>query len=213
MLNIKSISTLLLLASSSLLVAARPGEYPTDKYPTDKYPTDKYPTDKYPTDKYPTDKYPTDKYPTDKYPTDKYPTDKYPTDKYPTDKYPTDKYPTDKYPVDDKHPIDKYPTHKKPKPQPAPVCGTCNPISGQNHCDITTSCINTGKRFHCACRAGYKASKDNDNINKQFRLPFKNFEYLVFTPESTECKILCDDNTKPANELCQEVPLYQQCEA
>ncbi|KAG5301184.1 yeast-phase specific protein yps-3 [Histoplasma ohiense] len=137
MLNIKSISTLLLLASSSLLVAARPGEYPTDKDPIDK----------------------------------------------------------------------------KPKPKPAPFCGTCNPISGKNHCDITTSCINTGKRFHCACRAGFKASKDNYDIYKQFRLPFKNFEFLVFTPEYTECDILCDDNTKPANELCQEVPLYKHCEA
>nr|AAA33384.1 yps-3 [Histoplasma capsulatum] len=136
MLNIKSISTLLLLASSSLLVAARPGEYPTDKDPIDK----------------------------------------------------------------------------KPKPKPAPFCGTCNPISGKNHCDITTSCINTGKRFHCACRAGFKASKDNYDIYKQFRLPFKNFEFLVFTPEYTECDILCDDNTKPANELCQEVPLYKHCE-
>ncbi|KLJ10675.1 hypothetical protein EMPG_13949 [Blastomyces silverae] len=206
MLNIKSVSTILLLASSSLLVAARPGaDYPTDKYPTDKYPTDKYPTDKYPTDKYPTDKYPTDNYPTDKY--DKYPTDKYPTDNKHDKHDQHDKH--DKYPIDNKHDWDdKHDKHDK-----APVCGTCNPISGKNHCDPTTSCINTGKRFHCACRAGYKASHDNKDIHKQFRLPFKNFEFLVFTPEKTECKILCDNNMKPANELCHEVPLRKDCKA
>ncbi|THC98440.1 hypothetical protein EYZ11_002099 [Aspergillus tanneri] len=68
---------------------------------------------------------------------------------------------------------------------PAPTCGTCNPLSGQNNCDITTSCINTGTRFHCACRAGYKASEDNNDITKQYRLNVPNYRFLVFTTEST----------------------------
>ncbi|KAK2782284.1 hypothetical protein FQN52_007004 [Onygenales sp. PD_12] len=102
--------------------------------------------------------------------------------------------------------------HIPPVNLPHPVCGTCNPLSGENYCDVTTSCINTGKRFHCACRAGYKATKDDHDIKKQFRLPFKNFEFLVFTPEHTECNVLCHDNTQPANKLCQEVPLMEHCE-
>ncbi|EEP82865.1 hypothetical protein UREG_07730 [Uncinocarpus reesii 1704] len=76
-----------------------------------------------------------------------------------------------------------------------PICPTCNPISGQNNCDPTTSCISTGKNFHCACRAGYKAFAGNDA--RQFRLPFKNYEFLVFTHEKTECNVLCKDYTQP----------------
>jgi hypothetical protein len=93
----------------------------------------------------------------------------------------------------------------------APTCGTCNPVSGQNHCDPTTSCINTGTRFHCACRAGYKASTNNKDITKQFRLPMKNYEFLVFTPEFTQCNTLCNEWFLPPPNLCNEVPLYKQC--
>lgn len=97
------------------------------------------------------------------------------------------------------------PAHRPPK------CGTCNPISGENHCDITTSCINTGTRFHCACRAGYKASKHNHDIGKQFRLNMKDYEFLVFTPESTECNTLCDNPYGMGPDLCAEVPIYDHC--
>ncbi|KAK2755506.1 hypothetical protein FQN54_006446 [Arachnomyces sp. PD_36] len=93
------------------------------------------------------------------------------------------------------------------------VCGTCNPISGQNNCDITTSCINTGKEFHCACRAGYKASKDNNDITKQFRLNFPHYEFLVFTPEHTVCDTLCDNHDGAGPDLCAEVPIYDKCTA
>ena len=93
-----------------------------------------------------------------------------------------------------------------------PKCGTCNPVSGQNSCDQTTSCINTGSTFHCACRAGYKASEANDDINQQFRLPMTNYEFLVFVPENTVCDTLCDDPTAAASELCQEVHLYDRCQ-
>ncbi|PGH11476.1 hypothetical protein AJ79_04851 [Helicocarpus griseus UAMH5409] len=92
------------------------------------------------------------------------------------------------------------------------VCGTCNPIAGKNYCDVTTSCINTGKHFHCACRAGYKATKYDDDKGKQFRLHFKNYEFLVFTPEHTKCDVLCDDPYAPADKLCHEVKLAD-CEA
>ncbi|KAE8148041.1 putative adhesin [Aspergillus avenaceus] len=95
-----------------------------------------------------------------------------------------------------------------PKP---PTCGTCNPISGQNNCDITTSCINTGTRFHCACRAGYKASKNNNDITKQFRLNVPGYSFLVFVPENTACNTLCDNQFGAGPNLCAEVPLQAQC--
>ncbi|KAJ5569768.1 uncharacterized protein N7459_009198 [Penicillium hispanicum] len=93
-----------------------------------------------------------------------------------------------------------------------PKCGTCNALSGQNSCDQTTSCINTGSTFHCACRAGYKASEANDDIHQQFRLPMPNYEFLVFVPENTVCNTLCDDPTAAPSELCNEVHLYSQCQ-
>ncbi|KNG85891.1 putative adhesin [Aspergillus nomiae NRRL 13137] len=93
-----------------------------------------------------------------------------------------------------------------------PVCGTCNPLSGQNNCDITTSCINTGTRFHCACRAGYKASTNNNDITKQFRLNIPNYQFLVFTPESTSCNTLCDNPFGAGPNLCAEVPIQNRCE-
>ncbi|OJJ01237.1 hypothetical protein ASPVEDRAFT_52234 [Aspergillus versicolor CBS 583.65] len=98
-----------------------------------------------------------------------------------------------------------------PNPRPPPKCGTCNPLSGENHCDITTSCINTGSRFHCACRAGYKASKRNHDISKQFRLAMPDYKFLVFTPESTECNTLCDSPYGASSQLCAEVPIYDRC--
>ena len=94
-----------------------------------------------------------------------------------------------------------------------PVCGTCNPISGQNHCDITTSCIDTGGEFHCACRAGYKASKDNKDVSEQFRLNFPHYEFLVFTPENTVCNTLCKNHYGAGPDLCAEVPIYDECTA
>ncbi|KAL3475808.1 hypothetical protein BJX99DRAFT_259066 [Aspergillus californicus] len=97
------------------------------------------------------------------------------------------------------------------KPTPAPTCGTCNPISGVNGCDVTTSCINTGARFHCACRAGYKASKKNNDITKQFRLAMPDYEFLVFTPEYTTCNTLCDNPYGASADLCNEVPIYNKC--
>ncbi|KAI9372085.1 hypothetical protein BJX61DRAFT_543033 [Aspergillus egyptiacus] len=96
-------------------------------------------------------------------------------------------------------------------PLPAPKCGTCNPLSGENHCDITTSCINTGTRFHCACRAGYKASKRNRDITKQFRLNMPDYQHLVFVPENTVCDTLCDNPYGYSAELCAEVPVYDRC--
>ncbi|KAL4743743.1 hypothetical protein BDV11DRAFT_177266 [Aspergillus similis] len=97
------------------------------------------------------------------------------------------------------------------KPTPPPTCGVCNPISGVNGCDITTSCINTGTRFHCACRAGYKASKKNNDVTKQFRLPMPDYEFLVFTPEYTTCDTLCDNPYGSSKDLCKEVPVYDKC--
>jgi hypothetical protein len=89
-------------------------------------------------------------------------------------------------------------------PKPKPPCGNCNLVSGENRCDITTSCINTGTSFHCACRAGYKASQNNNNVNQQFRLPMPNYKLLVFVPENTPCNTLCNNRMAPPNELCNE---------
>ncbi|GKZ40422.1 hypothetical protein AbraIFM66951_000186 [Aspergillus brasiliensis] len=94
---------------------------------------------------------------------------------------------------------------------PAPTCGTCNPLSGENHCDVTTSCINTGTRFHCACRAGYKASPRDNDITKQFRLNVPGYQFLVFTPEYTQCSTLCDNPFGASAQLCNEVPIYGGC--
>ncbi|KAJ5113206.1 adhesin [Penicillium angulare] len=96
------------------------------------------------------------------------------------------------------------------KPAP-PTCGTCNPVSGQNSCDITTSCINTGTSFHCACRAGYKASSHNNDIHEQFRLNMPDYKFLVFVPENTACDTLCDNPFGAPNTICQEVPTYSKC--
>ncbi|KAL4888951.1 hypothetical protein BDV59DRAFT_187595 [Aspergillus ambiguus] len=92
-----------------------------------------------------------------------------------------------------------------------PVCGTCNPLSGENNCDITTSCINTGSRFHCACRAGYKASQNNKDWSKQFRLNVPGYQFLVFTPENTVCDTLCDNPYGASPQLCAEVPIQKNC--
>jgi hypothetical protein len=94
-----------------------------------------------------------------------------------------------------------------PNPNPDPkstpgTCGTCNPISGLNGCDITTSCINTGSKFHCACRAGYKAGNGND-----FRLRMPNYEFLVFVPTGQTCNALCNNPYGYSPDLCKEVPL------
>ncbi|KAF7716217.1 Uncharacterized protein PECH_005116 [Penicillium ucsense] len=94
---------------------------------------------------------------------------------------------------------------------PYPTCGTCNPLSGQNSCDVTTSCINTGTTFHCACRAGYKASRADNDITSQYRLNMPNYEFLVFVPENTVCETPCDDPYAAPSELCCEVAQYDGC--
>lgn len=90
-------------------------------------------------------------------------------------------------------------------------CGTCNPISGLNKCDISTSCIATGGKFHCACRAGYKADASGSDITKHFRLPWDNYRHLVFVPENTACNTLCDNPHGFSPELCAEVEMRETC--
>ena len=110
-------------------------------------------------------------------------------------------------------PTSASPTNPPPK-DPAPTCGTCNPLSGSNNCDITTSCINTGEHFHCACRAGYKASADQEGENDhptQFRLQMPHYEFLVFVPENTACGTLCEDPFAGPAEVCREVPVFEGC--
>ncbi|CAP99309.1 hypothetical protein E8E15_010285 [Penicillium rubens] len=98
-------------------------------------------------------------------------------------------------------------------PTPWSQCGTCNPISGKNGCDPSTSCINTGTSFHCACRAGFKASQYDNDVYNQFRLPMPNYEFLVFVPEHTTCNTPCNDPYAAPSDLCKEVKLQHQCAA
>lgn len=102
-----------------------------------------------------------------------------------------------------------------PEPHPdshPPTCGTCTPLGGHNDCHPSTSCINTGKRFHCACRAGYKVKHaHDDDITHHFRLPVENYEFLVFTDPGEECNALCDEWTQPPPKLCSEVKLQEHC--
>ncbi|KAI1965821.1 hypothetical protein LOZ58_000721 [Ophidiomyces ophidiicola] len=90
-------------------------------------------------------------------------------------------------------------------------CGTCKPISGLNKCDISTSCIATGGKYHCACRAGFKANAPGNDISKHFRLPWDNYRHLVFVPENTPCNTLCDNPHGFSPQLCAEVKLRETC--
>lgn len=101
-------------------------------------------------------------------------------------------------------PANPNPNNPNPNPSNPSTCGTCNPISGLNYCDITTSCINTGANYHCACRAGYKAGNGND-----FRLRMPNYEFLVFVPTGQSCNALCNNPYGYGPELCREVPLLE----
>ena len=97
-----------------------------------------------------------------------------------------------------------------------PQCATCNPTSGLNQCDITTSCITTGQNDYCACRAGFKAvTSYTDDLNIQFRLNGGDFANRVYVPPNTPCDVLCDDPfAGPGpNGLCSEVPLAYTCVA
>lgn len=91
------------------------------------------------------------------------------------------------------------------------ACGTCNPISGLNKCDITTSCISTGTKFHCACRAGFKAAGGDNDSTTHFRLPWDNYRHLVFVPENTPCDVLCNSPNGFSPDLCAEVSLQNTC--
>ncbi|KAH8672130.1 hypothetical protein BGZ60DRAFT_430549 [Tricladium varicosporioides] len=95
-------------------------------------------------------------------------------------------------------------------PKPA-ACGTCNPTSGLNKCDITSTCISTGSKFHCACRAGYKAAAGNNDVSKQFRLPWDGYKHLVFVTEGTVCNTLCDNPFGFSDKLCAEVGMQNMC--
>ena len=104
------------------------------------------------------------------------------------------------------------PTDSTTNNHPPPQCGTCNPLSGQNTCHQTTSCISTGKTFHCACRAGYKVNgADPRDISRHFRLPFKDYEFLVFADPGEVCDELCDDWMLPPPKLCSEVKVQEHC--
>ncbi|KAI9775362.1 MAG: hypothetical protein M1839_001278 [Geoglossum umbratile] len=89
------------------------------------------------------------------------------------------------------------------------VCGTCSPIT--RGCHITTSCIDTGAKFHCACRAGFKAAAADNDVSKHFRLPWDNYKHLVFVPENTPCDTLCNNPHGFSPELCAEVKMQDMC--
>jgi hypothetical protein len=90
--------------------------------------------------------------------------------------------------------------------QLANLCpATCNPIDpAANKCDITTSCITTGRgKYYCACRAGYRFNNPNA---ADFGLQFKvEGQPYVYGATSQACSTLCED------QMCSEVPVRQQC--
>jgi cysteine-rich repeat protein len=89
-----------------------------------------------------------------------------------------------------------------------PICVTCNPTVGLNHCDITTSCITTSPgRHHCACRAGFKANALNTQIGLHYRLPFPGQEYRVFVAPGVPCDTLCKQPFGAPQDICREVPM------
>jgi hypothetical protein len=100
-------------------------------------------------------------------------------------------------------------TTLKLRNSPNTSCGTCNPTSGLNLCDVSTSCISTGSTNYCACRAGYKAVAGQGDPSVQFRLTGADFENRVFVPTGVTCDVLCDDPfAGPGPEgLCSEVIL------
>jgi Astacin (Peptidase family M12A) len=97
-------------------------------------------------------------------------------------------------------------------PPPPSPCPTCNPTSGLNKCDITTSCITTSPgNNHCACRAGYRANAPGSQTAVQFRLPFPGQEYRVFVAPGVVCDTLCDNPFGAPDSICNEVQLLTQC--
>jgi hypothetical protein len=92
---------------------------------------------------------------------------------------------------------------------PNTECGTCSPTAGENFCDVSTSCIDTGSNNYCACRAGYKAVAGSGDPSVQFRLTGADFENRVFVPTGVACDVLCNDPYAGpgADGLCSEVYL------
>ena len=98
-------------------------------------------------------------------------------------------------------------------------CPTCNPLPGQNKCDITTSCIEIPYDFGggdiCACRAGYRAANNLYDSSVQWRLPWTKKQGIsqegrVFVAPGTVCDTLCD-HWQLGKDGCAEVPLKDTC--
>ena len=92
---------------------------------------------------------------------------------------------------------------------------TCEPWRADS-CHITTSCTalggatQNGQFNHmCACRHGYKASKDNDP-SLQVRLPWAHQKNRVFVRAGFSCDVLCDD-WQLGTESCKEVQEEPAC--
>lgn len=94
-----------------------------------------------------------------------------------------------------------------------PLCLACDPNPLHNHCDITTSCIETEVvgRPQCACRAGYKANAPNTQVDVHWRLPFPGQEYRVFVAPGVACNTLCDNPWGAPQDICTEVMVVPSC--
>ncbi|KAI9889449.1 MAG: hypothetical protein M1814_005312 [Vezdaea aestivalis] len=93
-------------------------------------------------------------------------------------------------------------------------CKQCNPISGLNMCHSSTSCIGTiatAGKFYCACAAGKKANAANGDVSRHFRLPFPNYEFLVFVAPGVACDTNCNVSQGNPGDLCQEVAKHNEC--
>jgi hypothetical protein len=71
--------------------------------------------------------------------------------------------------------------------------------------DITTGCTTsagTGGKYYCACRAGYKA---NHNDNDLFKHMHPSGQPFVYVAPGVVCDQLCDDT------LCSEIMTRPGC--
>ncbi|KAF2503310.1 hypothetical protein BU16DRAFT_36263 [Lophium mytilinum] len=87
---------------------------------------------------------------------------------------------------------------------------TCNPASGKNFCDVSTSCIGiTGGKYMCACVAGFRAS-DTSPTDFKVQVRVDGFPWVLVKP-GQKCSQLCTKQSAP--DWCGEVPIDNKCKA
>ncbi|KAF2816810.1 uncharacterized protein BDZ99DRAFT_2182 [Mytilinidion resinicola] len=87
---------------------------------------------------------------------------------------------------------------------------TCDPTSGKNFCDVSTSCIGiSGSKYLCACAAGFRAS-DTSPTDSIVQVRVDGFPWVLIKP-GQKCSQLCTKQSAP--DWCGEVPVDNKCKA